>query len=130
MEFKRPPIFYSVFAAIYDLLYGLPPNTHDSGTNDFRPNLKEGEELALVKGELFRLNEALVSNTIKDDEDEDEEFSLDDDTKNEEWVIVPPEEIPEQYKEFIDASKSSTDKLPSRQIRHTVLKNIFSICFL
>ncbi|MEP7164567.1 MAG: DUF262 domain-containing protein [Ferruginibacter sp.] len=124
MEFRRPPIFYSLFGAIYDTLYGLPPNEHDEGEKDFRPVLHL-EAADMVKQELLELNDAVLNwgkpSSEENDDDDEEEDS-------------PPEvghntDIPEEYAEFIKASTSSTDKLPQRKIRHKVIKDILSVCF-
>ncbi|MGC1633594.1 MAG: DUF262 domain-containing protein [Gelidibacter sp.] len=60
-EFKRMPLFYSLFTALYDLKYGLE-NTEDNAGNEM--NL---ENLADVQTELYKIN-----STINEDEEYDE----------------------------------------------------------
>lgn len=60
-EFKRMPLFYSLFTALYDLKYGLQ-NTDTSTGNEM--NL---ENLADVQTELYKIN-----STINGDEEYDE----------------------------------------------------------
>lgn len=53
-EFKRPPIFYSIFSALYDLIYGIK-SMDDVIEREF---IKENIELA--SQELFTLNQTLT----------------------------------------------------------------------
>jgi hypothetical protein len=120
-EYRRPPIFYSLFSALYDILYGLPPNRHDVDGNDYRPVLNR-DALDMVKNDLMEINDALIGNT--DDEDEEDFDAEITDNKD-----VDTDTIPEKYKEFVTASLSSTDKLVNRTIRHNILKDLISVCF-
>ena len=90
LEFKRMPLFYSFFIAIYDLKYGL------------KTTLGEGkplniENLANVQTKLYNVNST-----------------------------VSGEEEYEEYIAFSNASKSSTDKLANRELRHSLLKDIIN----
>lgn len=92
-EFRRMPLFYSIFVAIYDLRYGLKSEKGD-GKELILDNLPE------VQSELIKIN-----STISEDD------------------------LYEEYEEFRDASKSSTDKLPNRTKRHEILKEVMNSAY-
>jgi hypothetical protein len=94
LEFKRPPLFYSIFAAIYDLKYGFSSN------GEVMPKILNSANLDEAKQELFKLNQALLGKEY------------------------------DKFKAFVTASKSSTDKINSRKIRHSTLIEILGKCFV
>jgi hypothetical protein len=93
LEYRRMPLFYSLFVAVYDLKYGL---------TKFENNGKElkFEHISNVQTELYKINSTIS---------EEEEYA--------------------EYKEFKSASKSSTDKITNRTIRHNILLNVFNQLF-
>jgi hypothetical protein len=93
-EFKRVPIFYSLFCAIYDSKYGF---CSDSQVVSKQKNDNCLEE---VRQKLYQIDQSLNGT----------------------------EKHPE-FKEFIAASRSSTDKLSSRSIRHETLTRIIRPLF-
>lgn len=95
MEFRRPPLFYSLFAALYDCKYGFGSTDEVLG-KEFDPEQQEE-----VKMELFKINQTIT----------------------EEMVF-------EEYEQFATASRSSTDKLQNRGIRHNVLTNVLRESFI
>ena len=60
LQFKRPPLFYSFFSAIYDLNYGFKSDVNAVSKNFNR------SDLAKVQQDLYELNEALEGEKILD----------------------------------------------------------------
>jgi hypothetical protein len=90
MEFKRAPLFYSLFIAVYDLKFGLKTTSGEGKEIN-------NENLANVQTELYNIN-----STVSSEEEYDE------------------------YLAFSHASKSSTDKLANRQLRHDLLLEVIN----
>ena len=90
LEFRRMPLFYSFFVAVYDLKYELTEfeNQGKQLINDNIPN---------VLTEIYKIN-----STVSEEDEYDE------------------------YIEFKNASKSSTDKITNRTIRHNLLKVVLN----
>lgn len=93
-EFCRPPLFYSLFCAVYDLRYGF------RSKEEIKPRAFNENALGDVQQQLYRLNQALTGE----------------------------EDFPE-YKEFVTASKSSTNKMKARRIRHDLMVSIIRPLF-
>ena len=87
-EFRRPPLFYTLFGTVYHRLYGMP-NQEMSTPAKGRMNRAEGERL---RDTVLSLSE-IVSLAKQD------------------------EEIPEQYDRFVNACLRQTDNIRPRQIR-------------
>lgn len=92
-EFRRMPILYSLFVAVYDLKFGL---------SQFE---NEGKELQVDNLQTSSTEIYKINSTITGEEEYDE------------------------YKEFKNASKSSTDKITNRLIRHNILKKVLNPLF-
>jgi hypothetical protein len=90
MEYKRMPLFYSLFVAVYDLKFGLKSIIGEGKVLNL-------DNLAIVQTMLYNINSTVSG---------DEEY--------------------EEYLAFSNASKSSTDKLGNRELRHKLLKEIIN----
>lgn len=90
LEFKRMPLFYSFFVAVYDSKFGL---------TEFENEAKELiiDNIPSVLTEIYKINSTIS---------EEDEY--------------------EDYKEFKNASKSSTDKITNRTVRHNLLKRVLN----
>lgn len=93
-EFKRLPLFYSLFCAIYDLKYGL------KSESNIAPKKINDNLLSDTRQKIYQLNQA-ITGEVKS----------------------------EKFKDFVSASKSSTDKLANRQKRHQILIEILNPLF-
>jgi hypothetical protein len=88
-EFSRTPLFYTLYAAIYHRLYGLP------GVELKTPKLPLGENDALRLREAVELLSAVLSENSADDE----------------------EKISSKFRSFVIASARQTDNIIPRQRR-------------
>jgi hypothetical protein len=97
-EFRRIPLFYSLFAVVFHRMYGLP-----------REKLKTRRS-----GQLYRSDQEALRDTVLK---LSEQVSL---AKQE-------EEIPDVYERFVNACLRQTDNLRPRQIRfNEIYKRAFS----
>jgi len=103
-EFKRMPIFFTLFCVIYDLKYGFKTE------NNITPKTFINNDLEAVQQTLYQL-----SQLISGQDDDDDENTI---------------EITNEFSQFINATKSSTDKLANRIIRHNLLTEIISPLFV
>jgi hypothetical protein len=92
--FKRTSLFYSLFAAVYDVAYGLGEQRHTA------LQLSSEDGLIQAREGLIELSENLGA----DDQ-------------------------PEDWAEFYEATRQSTDKLPQREARHRLLRVIVEPAF-
>jgi hypothetical protein len=93
-EFRRVPLFYSLFCAVYDCKYGF------SSTAQATPKQLNESSMEEVRQKLYQINQSLTAE--------------------------------ERYPEFINfvaASRSSTDKLSARSVRHGILISILRLLF-
>jgi hypothetical protein len=87
-EFHRPPLFYTLYGAVYHRLFGMPKQDMPTLANGRIPRA-EGERL---RDTVLSLSE--VVSLAKQDE-----------------------EIPQQYERFVTACLRQTDNIRPRQIR-------------
>ena len=100
-EFKRMPLFYSLFCVIYDLQYGL------GSDETVNAKIFDRTHIESVQQTIFQL-----SQIIGNENDED-------------TVELTP-----TFLSFLTATKSSTDKITNRTTRHDLLKDIISPLFV
>jgi hypothetical protein len=92
--FRRPPLFYSIYAAVYDVGLGFGNIGGDL------PQLGSQEAALGTRDLLISLSESLDAN-----------------------------QRPDEWAEFYEATRQSTDKLPQRQARHKVLVELIRPAF-
>jgi len=91
-EFRRMPLFYTLFVATYDLKYTLGNTNKKTRGKKLKSDL-----LAKVQTDLIKIN-----------------------------TTVSGDDFYKEFETFYSASKSSTDKINNRTIRHNTLKNILN----
>jgi hypothetical protein len=119
-EFRRPPLFYSLFTALYDIIYGLPPENTPISQTFYEDAIDK------VKNDLLEMSDAIRQSKSAYSEDEVDDDEVEMELVEEEDI---EEEIPVLYLEFVQASLSSTDKLNQRKIRHRILKIVLLTAF-
>jgi hypothetical protein len=87
-EFRRVPIFYSLFAAVFHRMYGMP-----------KEDLPTGRAARLLKSEMEKLQDTVLTLSEKLAQARQEE------------------EIPQAYERFVNACLRQTDNIRPRQIR-------------
>lgn len=102
-EFKRMPLFYSLFCAIYDLQFGFRAD------NNVVAKTFDQTSIEVVRQTLYELSQVIVG------------------TENGDENTV---EVTESFAAFLTATKSSTDKMTNRTTRHNILKTIISPLFV
>jgi len=93
-EFRRPPLFYSLFAAVYHRLYGLRNSELNTPRNGRLP-----------KNELQKLSDAIVTLS---------EYIISEKEN---------EEAPRAYKNFVNACLRQTDNIRPRRTRMETIYN-------
>jgi hypothetical protein len=92
--YRRTSLFYSLFAAVFDVAYGLGMATRAPR------QFVGGDRLLQVREGLIGLSESLSS-----------------------------DDRPDDWEEFYEATRQSTDKLPQREARHRLLRTIIEPAF-
>ena len=100
LEFRRPPIFYSMFLALYHKLYGLP-----------NCKLKRSNKSFLTAKEKMKFKESLIDLSHSIESYRSDEF----------------EPANKQIQRFIDACITSTDTIMRRNTR---LNTIYKMAFM
>ncbi len=115
LEFRRPPLFFSIVVALYDVIYGLC--SEDKALS----KKLDKSKLQQVRQELFELNEAVANIKGTRVKVLNSDLISDIELKKSDYIV---------YSDFANASISSTDTLTNRRSRHDVLKSIFIKCFI
>jgi hypothetical protein len=91
-EFRRPPLFYSLFAAVFHIKFGVP------GFNRSRP---DGQKLRASDRKALRSAVARLSDIIS--------------------LAKAEEAVPRKYERFVAASLRQTDNIQPRKMRTTTI---------
>lgn len=103
-EFRRPPLFYSLFGAVYHRLYGLPNQSLPTNTTGKMTH----SEIERLSDQIIKLSEYITARKSRGRNDGD-------------YI-----EIPRRFDVFVESCLRATDNVKPRQIRfETIYKEAF-----
>ena len=102
-EFKRMPLFFSLFGAAYDLQYGFKSDDTITIKHFDQTNIEAVQQTLYQLSQIIAGQESGEENTI---------------------------EMTAEFSQFLTSTKSSTDKITNRTTRHTILKEILTPLFV